>query len=234
MEQEPLQPYNNYPASPIERLHIGRVLATIIVVLVLIVVAEIGLAFSIRDKTGLLVVSAPAGTNISISAQNSAATNLGTGNATVHIDPGTYLLMGAKNGLKGMVVATVTKGQTTNVSIAPTSTSVKSAQSITFNGQGGLINAGLSVSQVNDIEQDIFQYKSTANTVTIDQNSIEPGAHNPNTDIGFTLNFDVSIDGTSYTAVASYTDTQDAALQLTNTAGQVVFTSSSVQQNGGD
>jgi hypothetical protein len=238
MEKQPYtQSYTDYVAPPARKLPIGRLIIITIIILAIIVAIEVISALSIRGKTGLLEVSAPAGTSISISAPGQAAASIGTTAAKLRIDPGTYLLVGTQNGAHGALVATVSQGQTTDVSLQPSSiSSIRSEQDINFKGVSGLINAGLTVSQVNEIEQDIFNYKTTANTVTIDQNSIEPGPHNPNTDIGFTLDFTVSIDSTTYAAVATYTDTEDTSLQLSNpTNGQVVYNSdSTTQQTGGD
>jgi hypothetical protein len=235
MEEQPYTDYN-YQTAATQRLPIRQLLSAIIIVLALIVAFEVASALIIRNKTGLLEVSAPAGTNITISANNKAAINIGVSSAKFRIAPGSYLLMGEKNGARGTLIATVTKGQITSVNLSPTSSAgPRSSQSINFSGQNGLINAGLSVSQVNEIEQDIFEYKSSATTVTIDQSSIEPGPHNPNTDIGFKLDFSVSIDGTTYAAVANYVETQDTSLQLTNSSGQVVYNSNATtQQTGGD
>jgi hypothetical protein len=231
MEQ---QPYLNYQTARTTSLPIRKLLTGTIAVLVVIIGIEVALAVSTRNKTGILSVSAPSGTNISISAVNSSATNIGIGNAKLRLDPGSYLLMGVKNGYRGDIVATVTKGQITTVALQPYSTVPRSVQNINFQGDNGLINAGLSVNQLDEIEQDIFDYSSTANTVVIDQNSIEPGAHNPNTDIGFSLGFNLTIDGTSYQAVVSYVNTEDTSLKLLSASGQTVFDSGSTQQTGGD
>jgi hypothetical protein len=230
------QPYSNYQNSNTKPLPVRRILAITIGILALIVIVQLFLALSIRGKTGLLEVTAPAGTHISISEQNHQATVIGTSSVKVRLEPGTYLLYGVNNGNRTSLVASVSKGQTAHASLQfnKNSGGARSVQSITFQGQAGLLNVGLSVSQVNQIEQDIFQYKPNANTVSIAQNSIEPGPHDPNGNAPFTLTFNVSIDGTPYTATATYSDLVNASLQLANPAGQIVFNSDTVQQNGGD
>jgi hypothetical protein len=218
-------------------LPIKKILITIIAVLVIIVGLQAFSGINTRGRTGVLSVTSPQGTSVSISAQNKQAAVIGTGTVKVRVDPGTYLLMGIKNGSRTTTVVTVTKTQTTHTTLqfSANPNGIRSSQDITFQGQSGLLNVGLTVSQVNKIEQNIFEYKTTAKTVTINENTIEPGPHDPNGVAPFTLNFTLSIDGTSYTAVATYLDLENVDLQLTNaTTGRVVFTSGAVQQTGGD
>src|SRR5581483_5874892 len=99
----------------------------------------------------------------------------------------------------------------------------------------GLINIGLSADQVEQIAQDVFQFNPKAATAIINQSSITPAPHDPNTDIGFSVNFTIAIDGTNYAAVASYTDINNVTLQLSNpSTGSVLYDSSTGQQTGGD
>jgi hypothetical protein len=86
---------------------------------------------------------------------------------------------------------------------------------------------------VSELEQYFFQYKPSANTVNIDSSSVEPGPHNPNTDIGFKLDFNVTIDSTSYAAVTSYADVNNISLVLTNPqTGATAFNSAPAPQSG--
>jgi hypothetical protein len=187
--------------------------------------------------TGILVIntSEPAA-QISISQENHQAANIGTGNARIRLLPGTYRVAAASAGSQTSAVVTVYKRQTTGTSLdLKKNSGLHSVTSTNFIGTETLINDGLSVTQVGELEQYFFQYKPSVNTVKIDPASVEPGPHDPNTTSPFTLNFNVSIDSASYKAIASYTDLENITLDLYNPqTNTLVFTSVPTSQIGGD
>src|SRR5581483_4648945 len=115
---EPAAPYTNQQAPP-KPLPIQGLLVITIVVLIAIIGFKSAWALNIRNKTGILEVSSPTDTSLSISAQNSGASSIGLGTTRVRLAPGTYLILGVKNGEHGTAVVTVTKGQVTRASVEP-------------------------------------------------------------------------------------------------------------------
>jgi hypothetical protein len=91
-----------------------------------------------------------------------------------------------------------------------------SKTNVAFSGTDGFLDAGLSSTQLNNLEEALFRYKTSAHSVAVDPNSIEPGPHNPNTSTSFTLNFNVSIDSNSYKGIVVYTDLDGVDLHLIN------------------
>lgn len=210
----------------------------VIVVLAAIVSLQALSAINLRNRTGLLKVTTGTTTaRLSISSNNHQAEVLGgdTGSANVRLTPGSYILYAVNNGSRTSGTAVVTKGHTTDAILRfVASPGIRSVEDISFQGMGGLINAGLSSDQVSELEGDFFQYKPSANNVNIITDSISPAPYNPNTDTSITLDFAVSVDGTPLYAQATYNDLENIEVTLTNAQKQVVFNSEAVQQNGGD
>jgi hypothetical protein len=91
-----------------------------------------------------------------------------------------------------------------------------SKNNIAFGGTDALINSGLTVTQINLLEQIIFEYKPSAHTANINSSSVEPGPHDPNTDTSFTINFSLAIDAAPYNATISYSNLSTVHLYLYN------------------
>jgi hypothetical protein len=107
-----------------------------------------------------------------------------------------------------------------------------SKTNVAFSGMDGFLDAGLSSTQLNNLEEAIYRYKTTEHTVTVDPNSIQPGPHNPNTSTSFTLNFNIAIDSTPYKAAVVYSDLDSIDLHLFNPQSNVeVYNSGTTSAN---
>jgi hypothetical protein len=96
------------------------------------------------------------------------------------------------------------------------STKTPSKTNVAFSGMDGFLDAGLTSAQLYNLEETIFRYKTSVHSVSVDPNTIQPGPHNPNTDISFTLNFNVTIDSTAYKGTIVYSDLEGIDLHLYN------------------
>ena len=98
--------------------------------------------------------------------------------------------------------------------IPTTSALLPSPESIQFSGTSTLINDGLTTNQISDFKTAVFYFKSSAQTVSIDESSVTSEPHTLGAD--FMLEFKVKIDSTSYRAVISYSDLSTINLNLYN------------------
>jgi hypothetical protein len=86
-----------------------------------------------------------------------------------------------------------------------------------FVGIESLLNYGITDSQINDLEQGLFQYKQSAKIITLDTSSIKPVPHDPSSaDVSDVINFNVGIDNTSYRAKLVYFNLTAIHLYLYN------------------
>ncbi|HSW79683.1 MAG TPA: hypothetical protein VLG47_02800 [Candidatus Saccharimonadales bacterium] len=218
-------------------------LKSIIIILFALVVVfaawQIIPAYNENKNTGILEINAsPASAVISISQENHQALIVGTGSAKVRLEPGTYLVSASNDGTHASSVATVSAQQTSATSLKVTSTSktsagskpVRSVDDINFSGEDALLNNGFSTVQTLDLEQAFFRFKPSAQTVTIDTNSIQAVWHDPNSASPiFKLSFSVYVDGTSYDAVANYSNLTDLQLLLYDSvSGKLVYNSGTI------
>jgi hypothetical protein len=187
------------------------------------------------QNTGILQIrSANPKAGLIISQNNRQALLVGTGTARVRLKPGSYQISATYGGKQANGVATVYKDRTTGSYLGVLQpVRLPSVATINFEGTGSLINDGLTIEQVNNLEQEFFQYKPRAQTVNI--SSVEPAPHNPNVDTSFSLNFTVSIDSTTYNATVTYTDLETVQLHLYNLQNNaLLFNSAAVTTPGGD
>lgn len=196
-------------------------------VVIIICIISIVKTFSNNHKTGLLSVKSndPKAT-LSISQPGKQAQVIGVGTAKVRLLPGQYLLSASDKGRNSAKAVSITLKRSTRVTLDPTSVAALPLVSdINFQGVNGLTDSGFSDTQMNLFEYYIFSYKPRAKTVDIASSSIQPGPHNPDTDIGFLLKFNLLIDSANYRAVASYIGFNDLSLKLYNADGKLVFSS---------
>jgi hypothetical protein len=107
-----------------------------------------------------------------------------------------------------------------------------SKTNIAFSGVDGFLDAGLSAAQLNNLEEALFRYKSTAHSIVVNPNTIQPGPHDPNTSTSFTLNFNILIDSTPYKGSLLYSDLDGIDLRLINPQnGAEVYHSGIVSAN---
>lgn len=165
---------------------------------------------------------------ISVTQENHTAAVIGTGNANVRLNPGTYRITAVSGAKQASSAVTIGAKETTSLSLKLTDKpKVPSAASIDFQNTDSLIDAGLTVQQVSAIKNDLFNFSPSARVITINPQSVSPGPldhSNPNPT--FTLRFNVSVDSKDYGALATYTDLVSIQLQLYNSSGAQVFDSS--------
>jgi len=178
--------------------------------------------------TGILRVSSPdKKSSISVSRNDSTAKFIGVGNAKVRLAPGSYLVGASDNGRQVYGTVIIKKQMAVNLNLNPANAVVfPTVEAVNFSGFDSLISNGLTSAQVNIIKSGFFRYKPTEKTVAIDTSSVVPGPHNPDVDIGFSLQFNLSLDSKTLKAVVSYSDLTSARLQLFDQQGSAVFDSS--------
>jgi Bacterial Ig-like domain len=95
--------------------------------------------------------------------------------------------------------------------------------SVIYSGVSYLTDNGISVVQINQLETDFLQFKPSAKNVSISPNGVEVYKNNSSISVSFSVDFSVTIDGTSYKAVGTYSGINSIALVLYNpqTSGQV-------------
>jgi hypothetical protein len=207
----------------------GLIVAGIAVVGLCIYVLATSIMYA-RTTGTLHVNSSNPKATLSISQTNHQAELIGVGSATIHLSPGAYQV--SANYGTGQTNATVlvNKKHTTTVFLELKSKPpLPSVANINFSNIDTLIDSGLTTTQIGILKQDFFQYKQTAQKVSVVPSSVSPGPHDPNTSTSFTLNFGVLIDSAPYNASASYSDLSNIRLLLYNPSNKaLVFDSYAV------
>lgn len=175
----------------------------------------VGSSFFTAQHTGLLEISSSdKKALLTISQDNHEAKVVGIGRSKILLNPGVYQVAATDGTKQQFTVVQVYKRKVTNTNLEPSSTArIPTPQTIVFSGTSALINSGLTVNQVSALKQAFFKYKSSAQSIVINQSSVEPGPHNPN-GIGFTINFTVAIDSKLSKAAVSYSGLNDIRLYL--------------------
>ncbi len=177
-------------------------------------------------STGVLSVTAsePSAV-ITISQLNHNAVAIGTGSAKVRLKPGDYLLGANGAGLSATktVHVDLQKTVTSSLNLAKGGNKLPSVESVGFINMDVLVNSGITNSQASDIKTQFFTYKPSSKLINIDADSVEPGAHNPDSYDPFTLNFTGTIDSTPFSATAAYTGYDDAQLTIYDQNGTRVY-----------
>ena len=185
-------------------------------------------AVNTASATGILKVSSPdKKSSLSVSRTDSVAKFIGVGGAKVRLSPGSYLVGASNNGRQVYETVVIKKQATANLSLDPSKAVVfPTVEAVDFTGFDSLINSGLTSVQISILKSAFFRYKPTEKTVAIDASSVVPGPHNPDTDIGFSLQFNLSLDSRALKAVVSYSELTSARLQLFDQQGSALFDSS--------
>lgn len=113
----------------------------------------------------------------------------------------------------------------------------KTVYDIDFVGTDALTNVGVTGTQLGVIEQEFFNFNQSVNTVSIDQGSVAPEHHDPNSSSTTeSVDFTVRVGSTNYKATINYTNLgNDARLQLYNSkTGAPVFDSSTPPKKSSD
>lgn len=101
---------------------------------------------------------------------------------------------------------------------------------LSFIGFDALTNYGITVAQLNDLEKAVYTFAPAAAAASIDQNSIKPVPHNPNSSSTYdSINFVLTIDSNTYTARADYTALTTLRLYLYNSRGSLIFDSKDIK-----
>jgi hypothetical protein len=89
-----------------------------------------------------------------------------------------------------------------------------------FDGESTLYDAGLTNSQVGDLNAYISQFNPWATTVAVDPATVDHHRDNPNDPWSpWDISFSVSIDGIAYQAVTSYGNINSIQLKIFNSTG---------------
>ena len=187
-------------------------------------------SINIARATGILkVTSADAKAAVSISQQNKQAQFIGIGNAEVRLKPGTYTVAAREAGKEVFKDVKISLKQTTSVTLNPKDAVIlPSVLSVTFQGFDEFIKNGLTDVQVNRLKNYFFRYQPTTKIVSIVPGSVRPAPRNPNTAIGFTSDFRVSLDSNPYAAKINYSipgNPEGVRLFLYTANGQQVYDS---------
>jgi hypothetical protein len=213
------------------RKQLAILLSLIAGIIVIVCVYQIARTIYISQTTGILKVSSSDNqAAVSVTQSDRQAAAIGVGSVGVHLAPGTYLVAVSDKGQQATSVVHVSKKSTTKLSLNPDQeVYLPSVLNITFNNMSDLVNTGISATQATNIEEYFFKFMPTAHTVTISPASIEPGPHDAATSTGFTTNFTVNVDNTSYNGTINYSNLDNVELILTNPqTGATVFDSGSV------
>jgi hypothetical protein len=174
------------------------------------------------NSTGTLSITAsePSAV-ITVSQLNHNAVPIGTGDAKVRLKPGDYLLASNGAGLSATqtVHVTLKKNVSAYLNLAKGGKKLPSVESVGFINMDVLVNDGLTTSQANDVKTQFFTYKTSSQVVNIDADSVQPGAHNPDSYDPFTLNFTGTIDSTPFRATVAYTGYDNAQLTIYDQTG---------------
>jgi hypothetical protein len=98
-------------------------------------------------------------------------------------------------------------------------------KSTTFQGMSSFINDGLTTDQVNGLIQAFSKFSPKAKDISINSNSLYPGPHKPGDGSPFTINFNSTIDSTTYKGTVSYSDLSSVRLILFDESGKQAFDS---------
>lgn len=102
---------------------------------------------------------------------------------------------------------------------------VDQRQSTVFQGMSGFVNNGLTTEQVNYLIQAFSKFSPNAKVVSINTATLTPGPHDPGSLNPFTILFTVSVDHSTYSGIASYSDLTSIRLTLNDNSGKQVFDS---------
>lgn len=93
----------------------------------------------------------------------------------------------------------------------------------TFQGMSSFISSGLTTAQVNELIEAFSKFSPKAKNISINPDSLVTAPHDPNKDVGFTINFVATVDSTPYKAAVNYTglDTVRLILSSDKTGAQI-------------
>ncbi len=101
-----------------------------------------------------------------------------------------------------------------------------SKANIVFAGIQSLVNYGVTEAQINDLEQALYKFQPTAQTVSIYASTIKVAPHNPeSSSTTSTIYFSVAVGPTTYQATINYSSLNNLQLILNNARGSQVFDS---------
>lgn len=183
----------------------------------------------VRQSTGLVKVSSPEKQAvITISQEGHQAAFLGTGSGSAHLKPGHYLVIASNNGKQISRTVNISKKRTSELSLDPNQASLfPSIVNVNFLGMANLVKMGISAAQASKIELALFKYRPSAHQIYINTEASQTKRNVVNNSSQFTVNFGISIDSDSYKATLTYSSIDDINLQVFNTSGVMIISSSS-------
>jgi hypothetical protein len=211
-----------------------RVASIASLVIIAICLYAMGKAIWISQTTGALqVTTGESRATINLTQEGHQAVLIGAGHAKVRLKPGSYQVVARAGANQAASTVSVQKRQVIKTNLVlQKGPQLPSVDDINFSGMVSLTDAGITSSQIKVLELEFFEYKTSAGIVSIDSQSIYPHAHNPNTYISFTTDFNATIDSKLYNARINYTGLDDIHLTLYNPQNhQLVFDSSASSAN---
>lgn len=202
----------------------------IIVAAVSVYLIIYGVVYS--NGTGVLEVKTnTAEAALSVSQADHQASIIGTGSTKVRLKPGVYQLVAVSSGNQVTQTVLIVKHEKTSKTLSLTGrTETPSVLSIDFKNTNALKDSGLSSPQLTSFEQDVFDYKSSAKEVVVDDSSISPGPRDPNDpNAPFTLNFDITIDSSRHKVTLTYKDNINVTTQFYDSDSNLLYDSATNQ-----
>lgn len=216
---------NDYGTGPDVMMRRMLFFATMIVVVVcayLIVSAIIT-----AETTGVLKVSSTQKATISVSRVGRQARTIGKpGKANVRLKPGTYQVVAiTSNSQVAVRTVSIQEKKSVAVNLNPsTPLKLPSVSGVSFSGISTLTDLGLSSDEINTLKLNFFQFKTSANSVSINTGSARTAPHilgDP-----FVITFSVNVDSQAYKAKITYSDDGNIQLQLYSPgSGKLVYDS---------
>lgn len=170
---------------------------------------------------------------ISISQVNHQAKNVGNGKVKVRLKPGNYQIIADDGNAQAGTTVSIKKKQVVKTILTLKKTpKLPSVDDIDFKNIDALTDRGLTTSQINTLELDFFQYKTTTQSAIINIGGIQSVTLSQDPSSLYTLFgiiFDVTIDGKLVHAEINYSGLDTIRLYLRDpTTNAVLFDSYTV------
>lgn len=207
----------------------GKNLRIAVVILICIlgsfIIYSIVTAVLLKQRTAAVAItSSDPSAVLTISQTNTEAAQVGIGESTIRLKPGSYYVLAYTAG-KSTGKTVEVKGSQENtvyLDLEEGNEGIKTAQSLTYIGFDKLLDNGLSTQQVNNTKQLFYESNKSAMSVTINTTSVTPSPRDP-TNINFSLTFTGLVDGTVYKAKLVYSGLDFVKLTLQEPNGKTTY-----------
>ena len=154
-------------------------------------VGDGGIVTISSDRTGAVIALSAAGRSSQI---------IGSGSSRIQLDPGRYLVSAADRGRVVYQVFELGRRESKTVSVRlDTPSPSNKPGDLTIDGSQELLDVGLSTEQIRNIRIEIFRFKNTVRSASIEPKSTRLARFQENT-LSVSRYFKISIDDTRYDA----------------------------------